>query len=140
MIDILLFFLIFIFSMVLFRVFKYLGSPSFKRKWRVAFILLSIVGVMLGYWSSTSLEISIGDKGKVGGFPIPLVVFVDEGEGDSEVWIDFVPPTYIQLLGLLSNILIVTSVLVTLLFITGYITKRRTRLLERHSIEPAKRK
>jgi hypothetical protein len=65
---------------------------------------------------------------------------VDEGEGDSEVWIDFVPPTYIQLLGLLSNILIVTSVLVTLLFITGYITKRRTRLLERHSIEPAKRK
>ncbi len=134
MIDILLFFLIFIFSMVLFRVFKYLGSPSFKRKWRVAFILLSIVGVMLGYWSSACLEYSIGDKGKVGGFPIPLALFVDEGEGDSEVWTDFVPPTYIQLLGLLSNILIVTSVLVTLLFIIGYIAKRRTRLLERRSI------
>lgn len=138
MIDIMLFFLIFIFSIIVFRIFKYLRSPSFNKKWRVAFILLSMIGVILGYWSSTSLEISIGDRGKVGGFPIPLAVFVDEGEGDSEVWTDFVPPTYIQLLGLLVNILVFTSVLVTLLFITGYISKRRTRLPERYSIESAK--
>lgn len=74
----------------------------------------------------------------MGGFPIPLAFFVDEGEGDTELWIDFVPPTHIQLLALLLNILIITSVLVTFLFLAAYIVKRRTRLSEANGCEPPK--
>lgn len=127
--------LIFVFIKILHVVYKYLHSPTFSRKWRIVFILLSIMGTLLGYWSSTT-KYPVGDKLKVGGFPIPLVFFADEGEGDTELWIDFVPPTHIQLLALLLNILIITSVLVTFLFFAAYIVKRRTRLQEANSCGP----
>jgi hypothetical protein len=102
-------------------VFRHLWSCRFDAKWWVVFALFVAIGIGVGAWGGTQLEYHPNPKTRVLGFPVPLVVFVLEGEN----WTDFVPPTPVQYGAVAANVLAAVAVVLIPLAITARILGRR---------------
>ncbi len=99
-------------------VFRYLWLRRLNAKWWVVVSVFVVIGVGLGSWSGTQLEYHPNPKVRVLGFPVPLVVFVLEGEN----WTDFVPPTPVQYGAVAANVLTAVAVVLIPLAISARIT------------------
>jgi len=86
-------------------VIRHLHAQRFNAAWWVAFGVSVILGVRTGAWVGTQLEYPINARTRVVGFPLPLAVFVLEGEH----WTDFVPPDHVQHALVAANVLSVMA-------------------------------
>ncbi len=102
-------------------VFRYLWSHHFNAKWWLVFALLVTVGIGVGVWAGTRLEYHPNQRTRILGFPVPLVVFVHEGEN----WTDFVPPTPVQYGAVAANVLATVAAVLIPLAITARIVGRQ---------------
>jgi hypothetical protein len=89
----------------------------------VIFALLLAIGIGAGAGVGTQLEYHLNPRSRVPGFPVPLVVFVLEGEN----WTDFVPPTPVQYGAVAANILAAVATALIPLTIAARIVERRKR-------------
>lgn len=69
-----------------------LRRHRFGAKWWVAAGLLTVLGAIGGMWTTMYLEYEVCTRARAVGWPVPVVVFVLEGDQ----WTDFVPPTIVQ--------------------------------------------
>lgn len=102
-------------------VFRYLRLHDFNAKWWLAFALLAALGMGVGIWAGTRLEYQPTQRKRVLGFPLPLAVFVREGEN----WTDFVPPTAVQYGAVVANVLTAVAALLIPLAITARIVRHQ---------------
>lgn len=105
---------------VVISVFKHLRSHHFSTKWWLVFTLLVLVGIAVGAWAGTQWQYQPNMKTRVLGFPVPLAVFVLEGEN----WIDFVPPAFIQYGAVAANVLAAIACVLVPLTVAARMTER----------------
>lgn len=71
-----------------------------RLKWWLVFGILVAAGIALG-WFCGNWEYDVGDKMRIGGFPVPMVFFrLEDGR-----WTDFPLPTYVSWLAFLTDVL-----------------------------------
>lgn len=73
-------------------------------------MVILILGLAVGIWVGVFGEFQINERMRVQGAPVPLVVFVLEGQN----WTDFVKPRLVGYLCLLANALFPVGVLTLL--------------------------
>lgn len=82
------------------RTFRNLRNGRAHGGWWVAFILLVLAAGSAGHWLAMQ-EIQAGPELRWTGLPLPIGLFVLEGEN----WTDFIPPAPIQLTNHLADLL-----------------------------------
>ena len=84
---------------VLAALFRKLLAYRASRGWWGAFGLLVVCGLLLGIWCGLFFEYHAGTNYRVGGFPIPIVVFhLEDGN-----WVDFPVPEFQAWLAVIAN-------------------------------------
>jgi hypothetical protein len=102
-------------------VFHSLRRHQLFARWWIATVCILLLAIGIGLWSATRLEYQLNVKTRVIGFPLPLVVFVLEGNR----WTDFVPPSVTQTCLVVTNVLI--SIAVALLPLGILANKTRSK-------------
>ena len=78
-----------------------------RRKW-VAFWALFLAGLGLGLWFTFECEYHVSPRLRIGGFPVPIVLFhLEDGQ-----WVDFITPVPVMLLGGIADALVPACLLV----------------------------
>ena len=73
--------------------------------WWLVFGCLVVGGMLLGIWCALSFEYHVGPSYRIGGFPLPVVVFhLEDGQ-----WIDSPIPEFQMWAAVFTNIISITA-------------------------------
>jgi hypothetical protein len=91
------------------------------RSWWRAFGVLSLVGVVGGWWLAFHLEYQPSARVRFVSFPMPVAFFhLEDGQ-----WVDFVTPWYVMYPGLVANIVATTALTVLPLLVISVVVGRK---------------
>ncbi len=85
-------------------------------RWWVALSILVLVGVSTGMWCAFQCEYPLGERFRVGSFPIPVVFFhLEDGH-----WVDFPVPEFQAWSAAFTNIVTLVAVATTPLWLVSW--------------------
>ena len=115
----------------IYATFQSLRRKRFGIRWWMAFVVLTLCGLVVGIWAGVFLEYQLSQKMRVHGFPLPVATFLlEEGQ-----WTDFVPPRAVQYGGVVANVVAITATALLPLLVAAKIGGRDNRHLGGNSIE-----
>lgn len=90
---------------------------------RVAFGLVAVLALVVGVWFGVFGEFRLSEKVRIQGAPVPLVVFIREGQD----WTDFVKPLPLGYVCMLANAIFPVGLIALCTLILKPIAKRNLK-------------
>jgi hypothetical protein len=119
-------------SWILFVTFRRLSTRRAGIAWWVAFCILVVVGVGIGYRLGFDFEYSLSPNLRVVSFPIPVCVFhFEDGQ-----WVDFPSSDWFAYPAAFTNVIVVTAFAVLPLLLASLFLHREARGT-RNAAEPS---
>jgi hypothetical protein len=108
-------------SWSVFATFGHLRRAHAGRTWWFAFIVLTVIGLVVGCSLAFTLEYQVSPRVRSVGFPIPLAFFrLEDGQ-----WVDFVTPPEVMYPGLIANVVAVVAFALLPLLLASLASRRR---------------
>jgi len=94
-------------------------------RWWIAFVILVVIGLSVGFWCAFHCEYPLGAHYRIGSFPLPVVFFhLEDGK-----WVDFPVPEFQAWSATFTNIITITALATVPLWLLSwrhYTHERRT--------------
>lgn len=106
----------------IFATFRRVRHTHVGRSWRIAFAVLTVIGLVVGSWMAFNFEYQISSRMRYVSFPMPLGFFhLEDGQ-----WVDFVTPPYVMYPGLVANVIAIVAIKLLPLLIASVVFSNKT--------------